>query len=126
MTQIAAYVAALIFALLALFQLALALGAPLGDMAWGGRQPKRLPGKFRLASLIAAPLLLFFTAIVLEEGGVIVTGLSDGLRAVVIWVIVTFLALNTLGNLMSTSRKEMIIMGPAALIATVATLIVAI
>jgi hypothetical protein len=126
MTQIAAYVAAVIFALLALFQLALALGAPLGDMAWGGRQPKRLPGKFRLASLISAPVLLFFAAIVLEEGGVIVTGLSDGLRAVVIWVIVAFLALNTLGNFASTSRKEMLIMGPAALIAFVATLIVAI
>ncbi len=66
--QIAAINAAVGFAGLAVFQLLLAMGLPLGGAAWGGKYI-RLPNKLRIASLISMGVLVLASLIVLEKSG---------------------------------------------------------
>lgn len=54
---IAAAVAIGLLAILAMLQLALALGAPLGVAAWGGGHPGILPRRLRIASAVAGVLV---------------------------------------------------------------------
>ena len=56
------------FCLLAAFQLALAAGAPLGALAWGGRF-RVLPGRLRWASLAVAGLAALGVVIVMQITG---------------------------------------------------------
>jgi hypothetical protein len=49
-----AAVAAAGFAAIAVFELLLAAGAPMGSAAWGGAHPGRLPSELRVASALAA------------------------------------------------------------------------
>ena len=59
MAAAAAIIFTLLMAALALFQLTLVLGAPLGHFAWGG-QHRVLPGGLRIGSLVAIPLYALF------------------------------------------------------------------
>ena len=67
-TQTAAILAAVGFLGIAGFQLALALGAPLGHAAWGGAH-RVLPHRLRLASAIAAVVWVTGALIVLGRAG---------------------------------------------------------
>lgn len=96
--QIAALV--LLAALVGL-QIALAAGAPLGAVAWGG-QHRVLPPKQRAGSAIAAIVLV--VAIY-----VLVAPVMAGL-----WIFGGYFTLNTLGNLASKSRLERLAMTPVA------------
>lgn len=107
MTSAAAIVATVLFVAMAAFQLALALGAPLGAHVLGGRYSDRLPGRLRLFSGIAAVVLAGAGLVVLGRAGVIAQPRgAAGLLAATCWVIAAFLVLNTLGNLRSKSRLE--------------------
>ena len=61
---VAAIVAVVLLAVVAVFQSALALGAPLGRAAWGGQHEGVLPTRFRVASgvagLVVYPLTILF------------------------------------------------------------------
>jgi hypothetical protein len=106
-TSAAAIVAAVLFVAIAAFQLALALGAPLGAHVLGGRYSARLPARLRVFSAIAAVVLAAAGLVVLGRAGVIAA--PSGAAAFLgpaCWVIAAFLALNTLGNLRSSSRLE--------------------
>lgn len=56
-------------AVVILFQLALALGAPWGEYTVGGRFPGKLPPKMRLAALAQLVILLLFAAVALARSG---------------------------------------------------------
>ena len=100
-------VAAVLFLGMAGFQVALALGAPLGQHVLGGRNAGALPGRLRVVSAIAALILIGAAVIVLARAGVIGwPSTAAGLLAPVCWVIAGYMVLNTLGNLRSTSRVE--------------------
>src|SRR5919106_6499883 len=64
----AAIAAAIGFVVIAGFQLAVALGAPLGRAAWGGAY-ERLPVSLRIASAIAVLVWSLAALIVLRRGG---------------------------------------------------------
>ncbi|MEO8273467.1 MAG: hypothetical protein ABI620_05340 [Chloroflexota bacterium] len=103
----AAVLAAILFVGMAGFQMALALGAPLGQHVLGGRSPGTLPGRLRIASALAAVILAVAAVIVLARAAVIGwPAEAVGLLAPACWVIAGYMALNTLGNLKSTSRLE--------------------
>ena len=107
MTTAAAIVATVLFVAIAAFQLALALGAPLGAHVLGGRYPDRLPGRVRVFSAIAAVVLAGAGLVVLGRAGVVAPPPGAAVfLAPACWVIAAFLALNTLGNLRSKSRFE--------------------
>ena len=62
-TILAALIFALMTALAVSFQIALALGAPWGHLAMGGRYPGQFPKPMRVAALAqAAPVALVMTA----------------------------------------------------------------
>jgi hypothetical protein len=107
MTGPAAVLAGVLFLGMALFQASLAAGAPFGAHVLGGGHPDRLPGRLRLASGIAAALLIGFALVVLARAGVIgVPAGMEGPLGAACWAVVGFLVLNTLGNLTSKSRLE--------------------
>lgn len=105
-----AYVAAIaagLLALVAIFQLALAFGAPLGDMAWGGQHPGVLPARLRVASAVAGavvyPLVIL---VVLAAGGFIDDTWLPIDPTVAMWGLSVLLTLGALANFASRSRRE--------------------
>jgi hypothetical protein len=122
-TGIAA-VAAAGLAGVAAFQVALALGAPLGHAAWGGVHT-RLPGSLRVGSAVSAVFLSVAAVVVLRRGGY---WSGSGLASVYwwgTWALVVLLALSSLANFVSPSRWERILMAPIAALLSLLCLLLA-
>lgn len=120
----AAIVFTVILAMLAVFQIALVFGAPFGEYAWGGQRTGRLPAGYRVGSAVSIVLYLLFAAIVLSRSGII-SLVPDRLSVPGVWIVFAYLALGTLMNAISRSRKERIVMTPVAAVLAVLALIVA-
>lgn len=104
-------------------QVALAAGAPLGEHVWGGTQDRVLPGQMRIASLGAAVVLTFAASVVVRRAGVL--GRRAAWLRPATWGIAGYLALNTVGNLASTSPVERFWFGSATAVGSVLTMFVA-
>jgi hypothetical protein len=103
----------------AVFQVALAAGAPVGRAAWSGTRPD-LPAGLRIASGAAAFVLVLLALVVARRAGWTVRApLPDRWLGATCWVIAGLLALNTASNLASTSSVERGIMGPTTAVLTV-------
>ncbi len=102
-----------LLAALAVFQLALVAGAPLGRFAWGG-QHVVLPSRLRVGSLVSVVLYALFALLLLQAAGV-VSPLPDGAADVGLWVLTGYLALGVALNAISRSRPERLVMTPVAL-----------
>lgn len=122
-------VAALLFtaviALLVLFQLALALGAPLGRFAWGGQNPGVLPRKLRIASAVSILIYVLLVLPALEFAGIVDIA-QNGVAQVAAWIVFAYLALGVVMNAISRSTAERYTMTPVALVLAVLALIIAI
>ena len=114
--EAAAIAAAVLLVGLALFQLALAGGAPLGRAAWGGAHPGTLPTHLRIASGAAVPVWLFVALLVLSRAGLGPLTLPENLARWGVWVACGLLLLGTLANLASSSAWERFFWAPYALI----------
>lgn len=123
--ETAAALAAIGFLGVAGFQVALALGAPWGQAAWGGTHPGRLPRRLRIASAFSAGFWLLAAAIVLERAGSTLVDLPESLARWGTWALVVLLAAGALMNLASRSRLERRIWTPVALVLLVLCLVVA-
>ena len=114
------------FSSLAVFQLALALGAPLGLFAWGGQGGAGvLPADLRTASAAATALLLIFAGVILVRVEVISLPAIQRVVRVITWLIMAQLVLNTAANLASPSGPERYLMSPITLLMAVMTFFVA-
>lgn len=120
----AAVAACTILAALAAMQLALAAGAPLGRLAWGGAHD-RLPSRLRLASLVSILLYAVFALVLLDRADV-VDVVPDGVSRIAAWGLTGYFALGILMNAISRSRPERIVMTPVAAILAVLSGIVAV
>jgi hypothetical protein len=109
---------------LALFQLVLAAGAPLGAAAWGGKE-SQLPAGLRVASGLAVLFYGVAALVVLRRGGFQISLISAAFARWGTWVLVVILALSGVANLLSESAWERFLMGPAALVLAALSLIVA-
>lgn len=117
-----------IFLALAIFQAALALGAPVGHVAYGGRAAgpdRRLRRPWRFASAAAALILIGFAWVILARGGVVGDGVSQTALAVGSWMIVAYMALNTAANLSAGHPFEKYGMGALTALLVVLCSIVA-
>ena len=110
---------------LALFQLALAAGAPLGRFAWGGGH-QRLPARLRLGSLLAIAIYAVFAVIVLERARLISLLPYPSIAGIGIWIVIAYLAIGVVMNAISRSKPERYAMTPLALALAVLALLVAI
>jgi len=124
-TELAAWVAVIGFLGLMCFQVLLALGFPYGQAAWGGKYIK-LPSRLRIASLFSAGVLIVASLFILERADVFSVFYSPTIVTIVVWIIVAFFGLNTLGNFVSKSKPEKRIMTPISLTLALLCLIVAI
>lgn len=124
MTIFAAYCFVTITVALAVFQLALALGAPLGHFAWGG-QHRVLPKNLRYGSLISIGLYAVFSLIVLMRAGLVTPWPGTAWIVPAIWVLVAYLALGIVMNAISRSIPERLVMTPTVLVLFVCALVVA-
>lgn len=122
---LAAAAAAVGFAGVAIFQIALAAGVPWGEAAWGG-QPARLPTGLRVGSGIvsvvyaaAAPL------IVLGRAGYFGRDSSSWVFRSGTWFLAALMALGTLLNFASASRWENYLWGPYSLTLAILCVVVA-
>ncbi|MDW3214723.1 MAG: hypothetical protein R8G01_12035 [Ilumatobacteraceae bacterium] len=100
-------------------QVALAAGAPLGEHVWGGSQDRVLPTGMRAVAGGAAVALTAAAAIVAGRAGLI--GRSTPWLSPASWGISGYLALNTVGNLASSSGVERWVFGPATAIGAALT-----
>jgi hypothetical protein len=120
-----AVVAATLLAIISVFQIALAAGAPWGAASWGGRHPGRLPPSYRIGSAIAG---LFFYPVaaflVLESAGVLGDE-SSNVGVAGLWVLTGLFGLSTVINLISPSKAERI-WAPVALVLTACIAVLAI
>lgn len=123
--QLAAIISTVIFVGVALFQVLLALGFPLGRFAWGGFY-KVLPKELRIASLVSANVLILIGLIFLQQANVVNWGFTFIPTTILVWVFTGFLALNTVGNLLSRSKKEKMVMAPLSTVAFLLCLFVSI
>lgn len=111
MSASAAIAVTVILAGLALFQLALAAGAPLGRFAWGG-QHERLPTPLRIGSLVSILLYAVFAAILLQRAGVVSLVPAGTWVAIATWAVVGYCALGIPMNAISRSQPERLVMTP--------------
>jgi len=122
-SQYAALLALTVLSLVIALQILLAGGLPLGRAAWGGQQ-RVLPPRMRWASLAAAILLGVAAQVVAARAGLVPGGDAAMVR-VAVWVFAGFFALNTLANVVSTSRVERFVMAPMTLLLLACFVVVA-
>jgi hypothetical protein len=105
--ETAAILAAVLMSVVAVFQIALALGAPARYAAWGGWHAGVLPTKLRVASgivgIVVYPALIVF---VLASAGVIDASWVPGRGKVGMWVLTGLFILATFANFASRSKRE--------------------
>lgn len=122
--MVAAWIVVAVLALLSLFQLALACGAPWGAFAWGG-QTRVLPTSLRVGSAVSLVLYAAFALVVLDRAGEI-NVFSDGVASVGAWVVFAFAALSVVVNAASRSKPERYTMTPICVVLAVASFLVAV
>lgn len=91
-------------------QIGLAAGAPLGEHVWRGSQPRVLLGGMRVVSVGAAVVLAGMATVVLRRAGLI--GRSARWLTPATRTTVGYFALNTVGNVASSSNVERYVFGP--------------
>ncbi|MDV2884550.1 hypothetical protein RYX45_05120 [Alkalihalophilus pseudofirmus] len=120
---LAAILVTIIFTSIAIFQVLLSLGYPLGEAAMGGYH-KILPAPLRIVSAFNALILLFMAYVFLKHAGLL-THFNFSLPTnVLVWVFTAFLGVNTLANFVSKSKKERVIMTPLSGVAFILCLII--
>ena len=113
--MVIAVIALALLAVIALFQLALALGAPWGSAAWGGQNPGVLPTRLRVASAVAGLVIYpLIGLLVLSAAGWLDIPFLDALGSLPMWILAALLGLGALANVASRSPRERI-WGPVAL-----------
>jgi hypothetical protein len=112
-TTSAAVLACALLGALAVFQVVLVFGAPLGRFAFGG-QHRVLPTRLRVGSIVSVLVYGVLAAVVLARAGLVETGVTEGFLRTATWVFVAYFFLGTGLNLASRSKPERAVMSPVA------------
>ena len=115
---------AVCIAIAVLFQFALALGAPWGQLAMGGRFPGKFPTAMRIAAVVQAILLSLLAVIVMVRSHILLPNYYEH-SLYGIWVVVGICALSAIMNLITPSKWERIIWAPIGVILFTSSLLVA-
>lgn len=106
------------------FQLALALGAPWGSYAMGGRFPGRFTAPLRVAALAQAALLGLLAAVILARAGLALESWAP-VASWLVWVVVALSGVSLVLNSITPSRGERRIWAPVAMAMFASSLVVA-
>lgn len=124
LAAIAAIVLCVLLGVLAVFQVALIFGAPLGHFAWGGAD-RVLPKSKRIGSVVSIVLYAVFAWIFLMRAGLAPLVLPEIVVVVAAWVIFGYFVLGIVMNAISRSKPERYTMAPLSVVLAVLALIVA-
>jgi hypothetical protein len=113
-----AAVAAVGFLTISAFQAALALGAPFGRAAWGGKST-HLPTGLRVASAVAVAFWALAAAVVLARAGLDAVFVPDVVARWGTWILVLVLPVGAAMNAASSSPWERFLWAPLALVLAV-------
>ena len=113
----------IVLALLAVFQLALALGAPLGRFAWGG-QHRVLPVRLRIGSAVSIAIYAVIALIAWDRVGAIDI-FGDLFSRIAMWVVFAYFVLGIALNAISRSRPERYTMVPLTIVLSVLSFFIA-
>lgn len=112
-----------LLAVLAVFQLALAFGAPIGRFAWGG-QHRVLPTKLRIGSGVSILIYVLIAVLALDRAG-LVELVPDAVSTVGMWIVFGYFVLGIFMNAISRSKPERFTMAPLSAVLAVLSLLVA-
>ena len=111
--RLAARIFAVLVAMVGVFQLALALGAPWGSFAMGGAFPGAYPPTMRVAALFQIGALLAMALVVLSRAGMALPAWRAVSRGLV-WGVVVLAGVAVVLNLITPSPMERLIWAPVA------------
>jgi len=123
-TTTAAYIFSILTVVVMLFQLALALGAPWGELAMGGKFPGRFPPKLRVSAIVQMLLLAFAAFVVLIRAELVLESFFE-LSKSAIWFVVALCVVSAILNTITPSKKERILWSPVTIILVVCAVVVA-
>ncbi|WP_024873929.1 hypothetical protein [Saccharomonospora piscinae] len=123
MTTFALAVALTVLLGLAVLQVLLIAGYPLGSLGWGGRH-RVLPRWLRLASGVSLVLYGLFAVLLLSRAGVL-PGSDEVLVVVGTWLLFAFCTLSVPMNALSHSRDERRVQAPVSAVLALAVLAIA-
>lgn len=109
--------------LLAIFQAALALGAPLGHFAWGG-QHRVLPTRLRIGSAVSILIYALIDIIAWDRVGAIEL-FPAPFSEIAMWVVFAYFALGIVMNAISRSKPERYTMVPVCVVLAVLSFLIA-
>jgi hypothetical protein len=112
-----------ILGLLALFQLALVFGAPLGHFAWGG-QHRVLPARLRVGSAVSILIYALIDIIAWDRVGAIDV-FPEPFSEIAMWVVFAYFVIGIPMNAISRSKPERYTMAPVSLVLAVLSLLIA-
>ncbi|WP_041560120.1 hypothetical protein [Nocardia farcinica] len=113
-----------LLAALAIFQIAVAAGAPLGRFTWGGAHPGVLPAGLRVAAVVSILIYAVMAALALDRAGAVEL-VPDDVAAAGMWVVVGFCVFSVVPNAISRSAGERYVMTPVSVALAVLALLVA-
>ena len=122
--SVAAVVFAVVTSAVVAFQLALALGAPWGAYAMGGRFPGVFPPLMRVAAAVQGAILILIAVMVLSRAGLLFPQWAE-VATWAVWVAVAVSAVALVLNTLTPSRAERRIWAPVAGVMLVCSLAVA-
>ena len=108
---------------LAIFQLALVFGAPLGRVAWGGAH-RGLPARLRIGSAVSIVIYALIDVIAWDRVGAIDV-FPEPFSEVAMWVIFGYFVLGILLNAISRSKPERNLMVPVSIVLAVLSFLIA-
>ena len=110
----------------ALFQLAIVLGAPVGEYAYGGQHEGKLPTRFRVTSVISMLVMLALAGHYLAQIGLFTPLLDADGNAMANWAFVGFFALSAVLNNITKSENEKRVFGSITIAMLLSAILVAI
>ena len=123
-TTTAAYIFGFLTAIIMLFQMALALGAPWGEMAMGGKFPGRFPPMLRIGAILQMLLLAFAVLVVLSRAGLVLESYFEFSKSA-IWFVVALCVVSATLNTITPSKKERMLWSPITIILVFCAVVVA-
>ncbi len=123
--QVAALILVFVLACVGLFQVALVLGAPMGEYAFGGRHPGKLPIGFRIGSAATLGVYLAQAGHYLAQAGLLAPLLDARLNGLINWAFVGLFLLGLGMNSISRSQKERRLWVPVLLLSCLLSVLVA-
>ena len=97
----------------AVMEILLIFGLPLGEFTMGGRY-KVLPPMYRMFAASSVILQLFGAAMILQGGGLMNMWFAGKVIKIICFVFAGFFSVNTVMNIISPSKKEKYVMTPLA------------